>query len=623
MGVPFSVAFCRCEAHHMERPFTPALSCSATSGIIYLAMCGRMPSRAGVPVRLFAAWAAAALFASGVVAAPRGWWQRAWKCRRAVVVVAAGDRDPGQPVGTVTFRTGGYMREDAGDVRVCAQGKTIPHQILRTGPGDRCTVAFPITTGITRYHIYYGNPQAKPIAHTWRPQRGLVLETRLYNGGDCRNWRQMQALIDRSGPSFGRGFVDHIFHGFNVFGPSDAYVSLYRGWLNCASAGRYVFATTSSNASFLFIDGRLLVQWPGWHRAVGRARFRGTADLKRGVHRIEYYHVSKTGRPATVAAWQPPGQKKPRVIPPQAFMRVAYGRLSAYELREGGFAPDFDARNLGECLLGDRVFVRMELRDISARAGVMNYKREWDFGDGLKATGHTVQHVYLAPGVYRVSLHVTAQGRRYVCTQRIGVSRAWKLQNKSRDEGTLAYYRAVQDYDLALMSGRCIAGAVVLFGEVNEPARIGSAAAALLKKLPDMTDRDAFESLMLAKRSSCRRSATPCFTTKRTARARARRTRRLSGNTAPRTGRRFVSLTFASATRIATRATMSAPRPCIAGPRRWERSCRSQRRPRASAGSRSRPRTSSAAANWIRRTRASAPGNGSGRRRNCAGTGPC
>ena len=82
----------------------------------------------------------------------------------------------------------------------------------------------------------------------------------------------------------GGGYVDAVFDGYNRFGPSDDYVSVYSGFLNIPSDGEYSFATNSDDSSMLFVDGKPVAQYLGRHGPSGtHGEHNGTAALKSGV----------------------------------------------------------------------------------------------------------------------------------------------------------------------------------------------------------------------------------------------------------------------------------------------------------------------------------------------------
>src|SRR5262249_2398623 len=134
-----------------------------------------------------------------------------------------------------------------------------------------------------RFFVYFGNPQAPKAAEqvqinaapgsgpptgSWVPRHGFVLETMERPEGDNpRSVEEMAKLIAGSKRKHGAAYQRRVADGYNRFGPSDYYVSCYRGWINIPAAGKYGFCTASNEASFSFLDGKPLVHWPGRHTA--------------------------------------------------------------------------------------------------------------------------------------------------------------------------------------------------------------------------------------------------------------------------------------------------------------------------------------------------------------------
>jgi len=400
-------------------------------------------------------------------AARDGWWNPAWEYR-VWFDVGAGD------VGVVEFLSGGRTQGDFADLRVVgASGTPVPHRVLSRKPGDDLVrVAFEPAARDRRYAVYFSNPRARS-ARGAELGKGLLLETFQYRGGLPNSLRAMRGILDRAkGSPFGSGYVPNVFHGHNVFGPSERYVSRYTGTLLCPRSGRYVIATTSDDASFLLIDGKLVVQWPGWHRAVGDARHQAKLDLTKGSHEFEYLHVQGRDLAAAVAAWQPPGAKKAVPIPATAFGTVARGRFSRAERLGGRPALHFDAEVGGECAFEGRTAYRVRFRD---RTGDVPSSRparhlEWDFGDGLTGRGGTVEHFYLRDGVFTVKMTARGNKRSASVTNRVRVERVWSKQTTLRPEPPAAWARAVRGYDLSKLDGRSLEAAALVMKAVEADA---------------------------------------------------------------------------------------------------------------------------------------------------------
>ena len=276
------------------------------------------------------------------------WLADGWKCRRRVRIPKSTANYGRKRTGVIHFATGGFALHDGRDVRIYARGRPTPHCILWHGPGTTLRVAFQIVPTVNVYDIYYGNPQA-PDPPEWWPKHGLLLETRRHNAGSLADLSQMRRTLKRSGDVYGRNFVPNVFHGGNVFGPSDHYLSIYKGQLWIDRAGMYTFATTSDDESLIVLDGRVAARKPPGG-ATPDARFHGAPiKLIAGFHSFAYYHVETVGAQCAVAAWKPPGGRF-RVIPPYAFVQPAYATTIGLTIRSLDVAPDIEVINAGEVI---------------------------------------------------------------------------------------------------------------------------------------------------------------------------------------------------------------------------------------------------------------------------------
>lgn len=82
--------------------------------------------------------------------------------------------------------------------------------------------------------------------------------------------------------------------------PPESFSTRWRGYLPVARSGSYRFATTSDDGSWVYVDGRLVVDNGGTHGAVTRS---GQTFLERGPHSIivEYFQVG--GPSALEVSW--------------------------------------------------------------------------------------------------------------------------------------------------------------------------------------------------------------------------------------------------------------------------------------------------------------------------------
>jgi len=399
-----------------------------------------------------------AAFFSAAASGQTFWWNKDFQARRAVTVWAPEMNLPGDDAAVVTFYTGGHLEADGSDIRVVARGRQVPHLLFGVGPGDTATIAFKAEKGVRDCHIYFGNKNAGAPKYDWEPQRGLILQTRGFGGGDPKNLPAMRAILKRAEPFYGAAAVDRIWHGQNMFGPPGSFVSMYVGWLVCTTPGQYAFATTSDDASFLLVDGKEVISWPGWHGPVADARHNGRVTLKGGLHLLEYLHVNGGASTCAVAAWMPPGAEKFEVIPETAFAPLSRAEVGPLELAGGGVAADFEAEIVGEALMSqsEEIYAaKMAFADTTA--GSKTSVVHWDFGDGQYARGPSATHIYLASGVYAVTMRLGTGPAAASITQRIQVHQHWGWQTKKDIDDITAYFSEISRYDVeALDAPSCI-----------------------------------------------------------------------------------------------------------------------------------------------------------------------
>ncbi len=386
------------------------------------------------------------------------------------------------------------MRPDGADIRVLGGNRVVPHEVVFIGPGDRVSLLFAYRPGRTEYYIYYGNPEAEAVESDWTVRRGLLLETRPYNGGKCGNWAEMQQTLERAGEPYGRGLVETIFHGYNPFGPSHNMVSVYRGWLHMRKAEETDIALSSASAAFCFLDGELFLQWPGWHGAMAQGRFHKTVTLKPGPHLLEYYHVQRNANPIMALVWKRPNEPRYKPIPIEFFLPPLTTTLVDFRMRDNPRAPDFDWSNDSQAEIEGRRLVTMAFRDTKPSTG---RRRLWNFGDGVTSTKAMPKHVYLAPGTYTVTLSFPRAQEAAVCRQRVVVDRDWSRQPTLEPEPLDKVAGRIRNYPYDALSGKCFLGALLLYGELGRADDILRVGEMLQERLAEVPDDDACEAVVI------------------------------------------------------------------------------------------------------------------------------
>ena len=371
------------------------------------------------------------------------WFSRDFQYRR---MVAVEESSPGTPACYVRFSHPGALAKDGRDVRVInSAGKRVEHEVLRIGPGDEVELLFECLGAKqgTMYAVYFGNPTAVE-AKPWKAPAGVVLEVRRRANGDCKSWNEYKKMFDDSKELLGRTLRSKIFEGYNPLGPNENFVSYYRASFHAAVAGTYKFATNSEKASFLFVNGKPVAQFPGWHNGWdGRfGQHSGTVELGAGTHLLEYYHAQSQGETIAVAAWQRPGEKELRVMEDNCFVPVARARAKTLERADGHPALDFEWTPQDHVMVDWRYIVRYVFEARANASGTIT----WDFGDGTSVKVDTreslkIKHGFITPGTYTVTLSPPATSSYAPVKQTVVIEPVWR-QREDFDEGRWKEYRS-------------------------------------------------------------------------------------------------------------------------------------------------------------------------------------
>jgi tetratricopeptide (TPR) repeat protein len=415
---------------------------------------------------LWTALLAGLFIAPAPARAAEGWWRKAWKRRLKIEIRRTGQRWPDSPQALVRFPAGDDIQEGGGDVRVLAsQGRILRHHVVYAAQGKDCEVIFEPPKREGQYFIYYGNPNAQRPKKVLNVERGLILETRSRPAGPAWNWAQMKALLEKSHTLYGRAVRKKIWDGFNPFGPSDYYISIYKGYILCTRPGTYTFATASDDGSFLFVDGKLICQWPGPHGAYGGlwGQHHGEVRLEMGLHRIEYYHEESVGGQACVAGWKRPGDTRFYLIPSFAYPGFLTAKVLAFEKRGSPVAAAFTAEKRGTLKIrGDR-YMEVCFTDRSSPAPGSKPSPRWTFGDGVESGETVVPHVFLLPGQYAVTLEVGSREGKDRMTRIIDTEILFREERCGVDEKVKRYCRIVGGYALEKLSTKQLRAAWALF----------------------------------------------------------------------------------------------------------------------------------------------------------------
>jgi len=458
---------------------------------------------------LFAAIVLSAL-AAPVLADHAAWFDNAWSARRVVKVQVSDAGQTGAEVAVAEFYTGGMARPDAADVRVAVQGRRlVKHRVLQAGPGDFVRVAFEAQPTIDTYYVYFGNPKAKPVGNdgTFEIQRGVLLEVRSWKGGkQPRTIEQVRRLWSNAKPT-AADFVPNIAFGHNPLMDSRRPALLhFTGWFVPPQPGTHQIATSSHGGSWIEIDGRPVVAWPGDHGPSKRANPKLTKEiaLTQRRHRIDYWNVSGGQQIIAVAAVRMPDEKRIRftALPADVFLPVAQAQLVEMDLLGEQLVADFFSEHAGEAWWTENYAVAMRFRNLTKgrnidRTGAFR----WDFGDGQTSTAPDPVHVYLTQGEYEVTLVAKQGTRSNTFRTTVPVERNWRIQSARKFEPLKPYAEKAAKYDLSKLDTRSLTLAVSLFKHEKMMAALTAAANELLFKRKGVPEKEILSTGLLLGRT--------------------------------------------------------------------------------------------------------------------------
>jgi len=421
------------------------------------------------------------------------WWDERWPYRKIVRV-----SESGGGAAKLWVYLGDRGREDASDVRVMAEdGQAVPFGILHSTDEGKHLLVFEAAGPGQDYAVYFGNPRAGYVSAQF-PRSGLVLETRpAPEGVDRNDWQSVSSALSLQKDIYGLDYWPRVFDGYNPFGPSADYVSIYRGYLECERAGEYKFATVSDRPSFVLINGQLVAEWVGEHNVQKgrRGEHGGAISLSNGLHQFTYVGFGAMRRGRMGAAWTPPGKKWWEIIPEGAFNNPAPAKVLHCEKLGSPVCADFRAEPKAYCESGDARMVAVQFISQGRNPGRVAAYR-WQFGDNLSAAEPNPIHVYFAPGVYEVSLMVRDRdGDVESLTQKVKVEPVWgDLDFRARK--LTRFFQLTQGYKVEDLPPELLVAAQDFFWNIDRKGKAFRAASALEEHEHELGPRQLYSMAM-------------------------------------------------------------------------------------------------------------------------------
>lgn len=435
------------------------------------------------------------------------WHEGEYPFRRQLTIDLNPEKISGQEVASARFLGNGKQRADGMDLVVTThQGKAVPFRLINAGPGDLLEIAFNPVAGVRDYFVYFGSGKPAEQAAALNPG-GLLFETKAVIGEAPNKPEEMLARYEQVEKVAGRRILSRPFLGSNPLGVSPPTMARLTGKLFAPETGNYTFAVAGDYRSALFIDGQATVF--AKHPARD-ARFQETIHLDRGQHDFSLIHASG-GEFVISVAWKRPDSQKFEVIGREFFTMVLLAEPGPLEEQNKPLVADMTASYMGEAFFNWNYSHRLRFESASTLKNADRMAVTWEMGDGQKAEGRQVEHVYLAPGVYTVRVTARLGGNSDTQAFRIPVDRDVERIDNPPTDGLPLQSRFVATYDLTRLGEESLAYAVMMHlkaDAVGEAVKAGHRLVAMerhehratavkaLRELDDeLTQRGEFERL--------------------------------------------------------------------------------------------------------------------------------
>ncbi len=372
---------------------------------------------------------------------------------------------------------------NAGHHLVCtAGGQPAASQVYWQEPLGCARLRFDARGGQNVYYVYFSRTAPGPAAD-WRPEAGVLLETRASREVPVKTIEQMRQALAGTAQIQGRSYVPEVFLGLNPHGPTTGYMALFTGYFRAPKGGDYGFATVSSDASYLAVDGKITAEWLGKHAPGGglRGEHSGSLRLEPGLHRLEYAQIHLDGAPAAVAAWKLPGQGRFEVMPAAVFPAVARYQVTAFEA-----APDqpenfyCEVAVMDHCARQDAMVTRVSFK---TRPGNPRREARWNFDDGARLRGPAVQHFFYAAGPRKAVLEWW-EDNRPVATNNLDflVHAQWRQRDPWSQTLFDEQKKSLLARSLAAVPARDFTGMLNLAEDTDDPDLLGHLGGALIQR---------------------------------------------------------------------------------------------------------------------------------------------
>jgi tetratricopeptide (TPR) repeat protein len=265
--------------------------------------------------------------------------------------------------------------------------------------GSRVKIFFSAGSGQKFQLVFYKN-KVKRLQQ--KQTSGVLRRVKEFDGRNVKSLAQFKNLWENA-ELCGAEFEKNIYSGWNPFGPKKNSLHWYSAFIDIPRDGKWTFFSASTDASFLLVDDKLVVDSPyrKWVYSGQCGNYKGEIELKKGVHRLDYLHANNNPNYCyAIAGFLPPGARQKRlfVIPEKLFTPVLTAETEP--LRTPGYrlACDFSWHLL------DMVEINGKQMYVVSFATHFKKFLKWSLGPDIPE----FNYFYFKPGKYPIELKCRA-----------------------------------------------------------------------------------------------------------------------------------------------------------------------------------------------------------------------
>ena len=366
---------------------------------------------------------------------------------------------------------------------VDAAGAPVPVAVVWQSEGqDALLLASGLKSG-EEYTMYVGGPRGA----TWTPKTSLLFETRGLPGGHPA-FTNVGTLQDswKNAPTQGAKFTEEIFSGNDPFGEATNFLSHFVGYLEPQEGGEELY-TSSSDASFVLLDGQPFIDAPGNHPVTNRQKEVRPKKLPPSTApiRVDYYQAKNAeGPPGMALGWIRNG--KPETIPAESWQHP--GRSTVERCEDVGGKPVPATHVKFESYVGVGGAFLYEIECHLLKTDLKNAPVEWLFDDGGVCKGAECKRILSAvPGVQHVTLRIGQGAEAVQSTRRLAFYD--QPPKEAEDAADHRHYtELLAAMDPARLDAAMLGAALPFLLEYGADAQIAAYAAAWMKFNPAVAD---------------------------------------------------------------------------------------------------------------------------------------